>query len=141
MSCSSAEVEYRGVANAVAECSWLRQLLGELHCFVQGATITYYDNVSSVYMARNPVHIDEQNTSSSTSTSFTRRSHSMRSAFYRFQALASLRTSSQKGLASSLFSDFRDSLCVGSSTTVTKGGVSELVYAGPCVSSSDAVRL
>jgi hypothetical protein len=53
---SSAEAEYRGVANVVAECSWLCQHLGELHCFVQGATITYCDNVSSVYMARNPVH-------------------------------------------------------------------------------------
>ena len=30
VSCSSAEAEYRAVANAVAEVSWLRQLLGEL---------------------------------------------------------------------------------------------------------------
>jgi len=51
---SSAEAEYRGVANAVAECSWLQQLLGELHCHIKGATIAYCDNV--VYMARNPVH-------------------------------------------------------------------------------------
>ena len=51
---SSAEAEYRGVANAVAESSWLRQLLGELHCHIKGATIAYCDNV--VYMARNPVH-------------------------------------------------------------------------------------
>lgn len=29
---SSAEAEYRGVANVVAECSWLRNLLLELHC-------------------------------------------------------------------------------------------------------------
>jgi hypothetical protein len=53
---SSAEAEYHGVANAVAECSWLRHLLSELHCNIQGATIAYCDNVSSVYMARNPVH-------------------------------------------------------------------------------------
>jgi len=53
---SSAEAEYRGVANAVAECSWLRHLLGELHCDIHGATIAYCDNVSSVYMARNPIH-------------------------------------------------------------------------------------
>ncbi|WVZ65258.1 hypothetical protein U9M48_014654 [Paspalum notatum var. saurae] len=45
---SSAEAEYRGVANAV--------LLGELHCPVPKATVTYCDNVSSVYMSRNPVH-------------------------------------------------------------------------------------
>jgi hypothetical protein len=31
VSCSSAEAEYRAVANGVAEASWLRQLLQELH--------------------------------------------------------------------------------------------------------------
>jgi hypothetical protein len=29
---SSVEVEYHGVANAVSECTWLQQLIGELHC-------------------------------------------------------------------------------------------------------------
>jgi hypothetical protein len=53
---SSAEAEYRGVANAVSECTWLRQLLRELHCDVPKATVAYCDNISSVYMARNPVH-------------------------------------------------------------------------------------
>lgn len=52
----SAEDEYHGVANAVAECSWLRHLLGELHCVINGATIAYCDNVSSIYMSRNPIH-------------------------------------------------------------------------------------
>lgn len=28
---SSAEAEYRGVANSIAEACWIRQLLGELH--------------------------------------------------------------------------------------------------------------
>ncbi|XP_034586770.1 uncharacterized mitochondrial protein AtMg00810-like [Setaria viridis] len=41
VSLSSAEAEYRGIANAVAEGSWLRHLLGELHCAVPKATITY----------------------------------------------------------------------------------------------------
>ncbi|XP_014660545.1 uncharacterized protein LOC106804288 [Setaria italica] len=53
---SSAEAEYRAVANAVAECTWLRHLLGELHCDVPSATITYCDNILSVYMSKNPVH-------------------------------------------------------------------------------------
>ena len=53
---SSAEAEYRGVANAVSECTWIWQLLGELHCAVPKATVAYCDNISSVYMARNPVH-------------------------------------------------------------------------------------
>nr|XP_020193427.1 uncharacterized mitochondrial protein AtMg00810-like [Aegilops tauschii subsp. strangulata] len=35
---SSAEADYRAVANAVAKCSWLRQLLQELLCDVHKAT-------------------------------------------------------------------------------------------------------
>lgn len=53
---SSTEAEYRVVANAVAECIWLRRLLDELQCRVTRATITYCDNVSVVYMSANPVH-------------------------------------------------------------------------------------
>src|SRR4051812_8763658 len=40
---SSAEAEYRAVANAVSEVSWLRQLLGELSCPIDKATMVYYD--------------------------------------------------------------------------------------------------
>ncbi|XP_073357810.1 uncharacterized protein [Aegilops tauschii subsp. strangulata] len=53
---SSAEAEYRAVANAVAECCWLRQLLGELRIPLPKATVVFCDNISSVYMAANPVH-------------------------------------------------------------------------------------
>jgi len=53
---SSAEVEYRVVAHAVAETCWLRQLLQELHAPISSATIVYCDNVSATYMAQNPVH-------------------------------------------------------------------------------------
>ncbi|XP_071704940.1 uncharacterized mitochondrial protein AtMg00810-like [Rutidosis leptorrhynchoides] len=52
---SSAEAEYRGVANAVAETCWIRNLLRELHCPLTSATIVYCDNVSSVYFSSNPV--------------------------------------------------------------------------------------
>ncbi|KAJ9566478.1 hypothetical protein OSB04_002444 [Centaurea solstitialis] len=52
---SSAEAEYRGVANAVAETSWIRNLLRELHRPPTKATIVYCDNVSAVYMSSNPV--------------------------------------------------------------------------------------
>ncbi|XP_066395941.1 uncharacterized mitochondrial protein AtMg00810-like [Miscanthus floridulus] len=51
---SSAEAEYRAIANAVSECSWLRQLLGELLYKVPTATVAFCDNISSVYMSRNP---------------------------------------------------------------------------------------
>ncbi|KAI3514468.1 hypothetical protein L1887_12893 [Cichorium endivia] len=52
---SSAEAEYRGVANVVAEAAWLRNLLLELHCPLTRATIVFCDNVSAMYLASNPV--------------------------------------------------------------------------------------
>jgi len=52
---SSAEAEYRAVANAVAEVSWLRQLLHELHAPLRRAVLVYCDNISTVYMTANPV--------------------------------------------------------------------------------------
>ncbi|GJZ00155.1 ribonuclease H-like domain-containing protein [Tanacetum coccineum] len=55
LSRSSAEAEYRGVANVVAETAWLRNLLRELHSPLSTATIVYYDNVSAIYMSANPV--------------------------------------------------------------------------------------
>ncbi|GJR50213.1 ribonuclease H-like domain-containing protein [Tanacetum coccineum] len=64
LSRSSAEVEYRGVANAVAETSWIHNLLRELHTPLFKVTLVYCDNVSAVYMSANPVqhqrtkHID-----------------------------------------------------------------------------------
>jgi len=55
VSCSSAEAEYRAVANGVAEASWLRQLLLELHQPLRRSTLVYCDNVSAVYLSTNPV--------------------------------------------------------------------------------------
>ncbi|GKC78189.1 ribonuclease H-like domain-containing protein [Tanacetum coccineum] len=55
LSRSSAEAEYRGVANAVAETSWLRNLLCELHTPLSTTTIVYCDNVSAIYLSSNPV--------------------------------------------------------------------------------------
>jgi hypothetical protein len=47
---SSAEAEYRVVANGVAEASWLCQLLQELHSPLERSTLVYYDNVGAVYL-------------------------------------------------------------------------------------------
>ncbi|GJW10368.1 ribonuclease H-like domain-containing protein [Tanacetum coccineum] len=55
LSRSSAEAEYRGVANAVAETCWLRNLLRELHTPLSSATLVYCDNVSAFYLSCNPV--------------------------------------------------------------------------------------
>nr|GEW03573.1 retrotransposon protein, putative, unclassified [Tanacetum cinerariifolium] len=55
LSHSSVEAEYRKVANAVAETSWIRNLLRELHTPLFTATLVYYDNACAVYMSANPV--------------------------------------------------------------------------------------
>nr|GFA16850.1 ribonuclease H-like domain-containing protein [Tanacetum cinerariifolium] len=55
LSRSSAEAEYQGVANAVAETCWLRNLLRELHTPLSSATLVYCDNVSAVYLSSNLV--------------------------------------------------------------------------------------
>ncbi|KAJ0954577.1 putative RNA-directed DNA polymerase [Helianthus annuus] len=52
---SSAEAEYRGVANAVAEATWIRNLLLELHLPTNTATVVFCDNISAVYLSQNPV--------------------------------------------------------------------------------------
>ncbi|GKC01054.1 ribonuclease H-like domain-containing protein [Tanacetum coccineum] len=55
LSRSSAEAEYQGVANVVAETAWLCNLLRELHSPLSTATLVYCDNISVVYMSANPV--------------------------------------------------------------------------------------
>ncbi|GKA99987.1 ribonuclease H-like domain-containing protein, partial [Tanacetum coccineum] len=55
LSHSSAKVEYHRVVNAVAETSWICNLLRELHTPLFTATLVYCDNVSVVYMSANPV--------------------------------------------------------------------------------------
>jgi hypothetical protein len=52
---SSAEAEYRAVANGVAEATWLRQLLLELQAPLSRCTLVYCDNISAVYLSNNPV--------------------------------------------------------------------------------------
>nr|GEU52654.1 ribonuclease H-like domain-containing protein [Tanacetum cinerariifolium] len=52
---SLAEAEYCGVANAVTETCWLRNLLRELHTPLSFATLVYCDNVNVVYLSCNPV--------------------------------------------------------------------------------------
>ena len=52
---SSTEDEYRGVANAVAELTWLRNLFLEMRLPFTKASIIFCDNVSAVYLSTNPV--------------------------------------------------------------------------------------
>lgn len=52
---TSAEAEYKGVANTVSEMCWIRNLLLELHCPIKTATLVFCDNISLVYMSKNPI--------------------------------------------------------------------------------------
>ena len=121
LSRSSAEAEYRGVANVVLESCWLQNLLLEHHCPIQKATLVYCDNVSAIYLAGNPVqhqrtkHIEMD-------------IHFVREKVARGQVrvlhvlsryqIADIFT---KGLPLVLFEDFRDSLSVRRPPTSTAG--------------------
>lgn len=121
---SSAEAEYRGVANVVAESCWLHQLLAELHVLVPKATIVYCDNISAVYMAANPVHhrrtkhieLDIHFVREKVALGHVRVLHVPTGQQY-----ADVMT---KGLPTSAFQEFRSSLCVRPPTLKLRGGVS-----------------
>ncbi|KAI3509252.1 hypothetical protein L1887_24388 [Cichorium endivia] len=106
------EAEYRGVANAVAETCWLRNLLRELHCPLSKAIIVYCDNVSAVYLSTNPVQhqrtkhieIDIHFVRDKVATGQIRVLHVPSTHQY-----ADIFT---KGLPTSLFTNFRSSLSV-----------------------------
>ncbi|GJR95985.1 ribonuclease H-like domain-containing protein [Tanacetum coccineum] len=122
LSRSSAEAEYRGVANAVAETCWLRNLLRELHTPLSTATIVYCDNMSAVYLSSNPVQhqrtkhikIDIHFVRDLVTTGHIRVLH----VPSRYQ-YADIFT---KGLPTALFDEFHDSLSVRSSPAQTAGG-------------------
>ncbi|CAL9245770.1 unnamed protein product [Arabidopsis halleri] len=52
---SSTEAEYRAVANASAELSWIRNLLTELGIQLPAKPVIYCDNVGATYLCANPV--------------------------------------------------------------------------------------
>ncbi|WVZ84579.1 hypothetical protein U9M48_031602, partial [Paspalum notatum var. saurae] len=119
---SSAEAEYRVMANVFAEASWLRQLLQELHVPLRRSTLVYYNNISTVYMASNPV---QQQRTKHIEIDF----HFVRDR----AALGEVRvlhvpTSLEftdiftKGLPSPVFTEFRSSLNVRQAVVLTTGG-------------------
>nr|GEZ75795.1 ribonuclease H-like domain-containing protein [Tanacetum cinerariifolium] len=93
LSHSSDEAQYRGVANAVAETYWIRNLHRELHTPLSFATIVYCDNVRILHVP------------------------------FRFQ-YADIFT---KGLPSTLFDEFRDSLSVRCTPAPIVRGIRELM--------------
>jgi hypothetical protein len=119
---SSAEAEYRAVANSVAESCWLRQLLQELHHPPHRATVVFCDNVSAMYLSSNPVQ-HQRTKHVEIDLHFVRD----RVALGEVKVLH-VPSSSQfadvftKGLPSPVFSDFRSSLNIFPSDVQTAGG-------------------
>jgi len=120
---SSAEAEYRAVANAVAEASWLRQLLSELHSPLRKKTLVYCDNISAVYMSSNPIQ-HQRTKHVEIDLHFVRERVALGDVH-----VLHVPTTSQfadiftKGLPSSVFTEFRSSLNVRSTDDLTAGGV------------------
>ncbi|XP_071712767.1 uncharacterized mitochondrial protein AtMg00810-like [Rutidosis leptorrhynchoides] len=119
---SSAEAEYRGVANAVAETCWIRNLLRELHCLLSSATLVYCDNVSAFYMSGNPVQ--HQRTKHIEIDIYFVRDLVLKGhvrvlhvpSRYQFADIFT------KGLPTALFDEFRFSLSVRRAPATTAGG-------------------
>ncbi|KAK1608823.1 hypothetical protein QYE76_032496 [Lolium multiflorum] len=119
---SSAEAEYRAIANCLAETVWLRQLLVELHQAPSRATIVYCDNLSATYMSTNPVQ-HQRTKHVEIDLHFVRDRVALGEA-----RILHVPTSSQyadiftKGLPTSIFHEFRTSLNVVPSPVSTAGG-------------------
>lgn len=107
---ASAEAEYKGVANAVAELCWIHNLMLDLGCPITKAALVYCDNISSVYLSQNPVkhqrtkhiEIDIHFVREKVTMGHVRVLHVPSSLQY-----ADIFT---KGLPTSLFNEFRSSL-------------------------------
>ncbi|XP_071733855.1 uncharacterized mitochondrial protein AtMg00810-like [Rutidosis leptorrhynchoides] len=118
---SSAEAEYRGVANVVAEVCWLRNLLLELHCPLRKTTLVFCDNLSAIYLSGNPVQ-HQRTKHIELDIHFVREKVAKGQVRVlhvptRFQ-IADIFT---KGLPRVLFEEFRSSLCVRPPNASTEG--------------------
>ncbi|XP_066323793.1 secreted RxLR effector protein 161-like [Miscanthus floridulus] len=94
---SSAEAEYRAVANGVTEACWLRQLLIELRCPLRRATVVYCDNIIAVYLSTTRFNISEPSILRSTCTSLENESPSVKSASYTFPLRPTILAGAQDG--------------------------------------------
>ena len=119
---SSAEAEYKGVANAVAELTWIRNLFLELGHPIAKASILYCDNISSVYLAHNPVR-HQRTKHIEIDIHFVREKVAIGEVKVLFVP-SSLQFADvfTKGLPTSLFNDFRTSLTVCQPHDSTAGG-------------------
>lgn len=119
---SSAEAEYRGVANAAAKCCWLRNLVAELRVKINTATIIYCNNVSAVYLSENPVH-HRRTKHVELDIHFVRE----KVALGQFRVLQipsqhQIADVMTKGLPTQLFNEFKASLCIRQDDATSEGG-------------------
>ncbi|GKA80413.1 ribonuclease H-like domain-containing protein [Tanacetum coccineum] len=126
LSRSSAEAEYREVANVVDGTSWIRNLLRELHTPLFTATLVYCDNVSVVYMSANPVQ--HQRTKHIEIDIYFVRDKVAAGHVQVLHVPSRLRYADifTKGLPYPLFADFRSSLSVCKSPAPTAGACTKL---------------
>lgn len=54
-SCLSAESEYGGLANAIAELTWVGSLLHELQISFSPPPLLFDDNISASFLVVNPI--------------------------------------------------------------------------------------
>lgn len=93
---SSAEAEYRDVANMVSKSCWLHNHLLELHFPIFHTTLVYYVNVSSIYHLEILSNISVHNTLRWTFILFGRRSLIVKLVFFMFLPDTKLLISSTK---------------------------------------------
>ncbi|GAA0168544.1 hypothetical protein LIER_40587 [Lithospermum erythrorhizon] len=53
---SSTEAEYRALASAAIEVTWIQHLLKDLQVYFFAAPQAYCDNIVATYLAHNPMH-------------------------------------------------------------------------------------
>ena len=119
---SSAEAEYRGVANVVFDATWLRNLLFEMKIPLSRATVVYCDNISAIYLSSNPVQ-HQRTKHVEIDIHFVREKVSL--GHVRVLHVPSARQFADiftKGLPSPLFIEFRTSLTVRPSSDASTEG-------------------
>ncbi|XP_019087632.1 PREDICTED: uncharacterized protein LOC109127424 [Camelina sativa] len=122
MSHSSSEAEYRGVANVVAEATWIHNIFLELRCPLSKASLVFYDNVSAVYISSNPVqHQRTKHIEIDIHFVWENVAHGQVKVFH---VLSSLQYADifTKGLPTTIFCDFRSSLNIWPPPALTEGG-------------------
>lgn len=118
----STEAEYKGVANVVAETSWIRNLLLEMHCPMKTTTLVFCDNISTVYLSTNPVQ-HQRTKHIEIDLHFVREKVALGQVkVLHVPSTLQFADIFTKGLPTTLFNEFRSSLTVRSSDDFTAGG-------------------